>query len=111
MPSENPIDKIFSIPTRADWARAAEKENEGKNPDETLNWKVGTIEGRAYYDKHDRPENSFQLFPGRPNSSYFINHLVSDSCLLYVSQHLRNCKKADHYRKELLSMMRPVTEE
>lgn len=61
MPFENPIDRIFSIPTREDWVRAAAKENEGKNPDETLNWKVGTIEGRAYYDKHDRPENSFQL--------------------------------------------------
>lgn len=61
MPFENPIDRIFSTPSREDWVRAAAKENEGKNPDETLNWKVGTIEGRAYYDRHDRPENSFQL--------------------------------------------------
>ncbi|HNC30089.1 MAG TPA: hypothetical protein PKX08_08800, partial [Cyclobacteriaceae bacterium] len=61
MSSGSSSDKIFSIPTRADWVLAAAKENEGKNPDETLNWKVETIDGGAYYDKSDRPKKVFHL--------------------------------------------------
>lgn len=61
MPADNHHDKIFSTPVRTDWVAAAAKENDGKNPDETLRWRVGSIEGRAYYDKTDRPTNSFYL--------------------------------------------------
>jgi methylmalonyl-CoA mutase len=63
MPDNTSFSKIFENASRADWANAATKENEGKNPDETLRWKVGTLEGRAYYDKSDRPEQSFQFAP------------------------------------------------
>ncbi len=63
MPDTTSFSKIFGNASRADWAKAATKENEGKNPDETLTWKAGTLEGRAYYDKSDRPEQAFQLSP------------------------------------------------
>jgi methylmalonyl-CoA mutase len=63
MPDTTPFNKIFGNASRADWVKAASKENEGKNPDESLTWKVETLEGRAYYDKSDCPENSFQLAP------------------------------------------------
>jgi methylmalonyl-CoA mutase len=61
MPDKTSFSNIFENASRADWSKAASKENEGKNPDETLSWKVGTLEGRAYYDKNDRPEQGFQL--------------------------------------------------
>jgi methylmalonyl-CoA mutase len=61
MPANSSQDKIFSVVTRAEWAVAAAKENEGKNPYETLVWKAGSIEGKAYYDKTDQPANIFQI--------------------------------------------------
>gem|GEM_PF-131775 len=65
MPDKTSLSKIFGNASRTDWLNAAAKENEGKNPDETLKWKVGTLEGRAYYDKSDRPEQAFQLKPSQ----------------------------------------------
>lgn len=65
MPDKFFSDKIFKAHSRADWATAAAKENDGKNPDETLTWKVGTLSGKAYYDKSDRPENSLHLAPSK----------------------------------------------
>jgi hypothetical protein len=59
MPDKTSFSKIFGNASRTDWINAAAKENEGKNPDETLKWTVGTLEGRAYYDKSDRPRTCF----------------------------------------------------
>lgn len=65
MPDITSFSKIFENASRADWTKTATKENDGKNPDETLGWKIGTLEGGAYYDKTDRPERSVQLSPSQ----------------------------------------------
>lgn len=65
MPDTPSFNKIFNDTSRADWARAAARENEGKNPEDTLRWKVGILEGRAYYDKTDSPPSGFQLMPSQ----------------------------------------------
>jgi methylmalonyl-CoA mutase len=65
MPDATSFSTIFRNTSRTDWIDAAAKENEGKNPDETLGWKVGTLSGRVYYDKNDRPEQIFQLKPSQ----------------------------------------------
>jgi len=51
----------FEKHTRQDWARTATTEIDGKNPEEALSWKTGTISGKAYYDKIDLPDQNFQL--------------------------------------------------
>ena len=60
-PQLNDLFKDFTKHTRADWKKIASIENDGKNPDETLTWKVGSLPGKAYYDKNDLPTSSFQL--------------------------------------------------
>jgi methylmalonyl-CoA mutase len=63
MPAKTSFQEIFGSLSREDWAKAALKENEGKNPEETLHWKIAQLEGKAYYDKSDLPEKGFQLTP------------------------------------------------
>lgn len=63
MSDNTSFSKIFKSPARTDWNNAAAKENEGKNPEETLGWKVGTLSGGAYYDKNDSVKQAFQLTP------------------------------------------------
>lgn len=60
-PLINDLLQDFAKHSREDWAKAASSEIDSKNPDETLAWNVGTITGKAYYDKHDLPASSFQL--------------------------------------------------
>jgi methylmalonyl-CoA mutase len=45
----------------SDWAKAAEAENEGKDPISSLSWNKETISGKPYYDKSDLPTSEFQL--------------------------------------------------
>ena len=60
-PLINDLFKDFAKHSREDWTKAASSEIEGKNPEEALAWKVGTLPGKAYYDKNDLPASSFQL--------------------------------------------------
>jgi methylmalonyl-CoA mutase len=61
MPAKTSFQEIFASHSREDWAKATAKENDGKNPEDTLAWKVQQLKGRAYYDKADLPEKGFQL--------------------------------------------------
>jgi methylmalonyl-CoA mutase len=64
-PLINDLFKDFAKHTRDDWTKTASSEIEGKNPEEALKWKVGSLPGKAYYDKHDLPTSSFQLSPAK----------------------------------------------
>lgn len=61
MASKISANELFEQHSLTDWIKAATKEIEGKNPDEALTWNSGEITGKAYYDKHDRPAQGYQL--------------------------------------------------
>lgn len=83
--------KDFAKHTRADWTKTASTENDGKNPDETLTWKVGSLPGKAYYDKNDLPASSFQLSPAK--NSYLGNRAWHNLPVVTVSSE----KKANQH--------------
>src|SRR5688572_32090666 len=62
-PLINDLFKDFAKHTKNDWLRTASSEIEGKDPDETLAWKVESLTGKAYYDKTDLPNQNIQLAP------------------------------------------------
>ena len=55
----------FPKHTLQNWVETASSEIEGKNPEESLAWKAGSITGKAYYDKLDRTELNFQVQPAK----------------------------------------------
>ncbi|HEU5291905.1 MAG TPA: hypothetical protein VFU05_14745, partial [Cyclobacteriaceae bacterium] len=86
----NDLFKDFAKHTREDWKKIASTENEGKDPDKTLTWKVGSLPGKAYYDKNDLPASSFQLSPAK--NSFLGNRTWHNLPVVTVTSE----KKANH---------------
>lgn len=63
MSDKSSANNLFDQHSRTDWVKAATKEIDGKNPEEVLRWTSGTIEGKAYYDKTDRPAQGYSISP------------------------------------------------
>lgn len=57
----NRLFEDFKAQTRLDWSKAAEAENEGKDPFTSLSWNKESILGKPYYDKEDFTTSKFQI--------------------------------------------------
>lgn len=65
MAGKTSANELFEHHSRPDWIKAATREIDGKNPDEALVWNSGNLEGKAYYDKQDRPAEGYLLPPSQ----------------------------------------------
>jgi methylmalonyl-CoA mutase len=57
----NRLFEDFKPHSTSDWAKAAEAENDGKDPFASLSWNKESIAGKPYYDKSDLTSTPFQI--------------------------------------------------
>jgi methylmalonyl-CoA mutase len=87
----------FSTSTAEEWAKAAQKEIENKNPWETLPWKSADgIVFKPYYDKNDRlVTNQYSLAPAK-SGFYGARSWLNIPCIPVQDEKKANTLALDH---------------